>query len=403
MYGLVLEGGGARGSYHMGAYKAIKAEGLEIGAIAGTSIGAINGAMIVQGDFERALELWQDISYSMVIDANDEEIKRLKNKKLDRNDLRLLSDKLKAVINDRGFDITPLKELLNQYIDEDRIRASNMDFGLVTVNLSDLKSIEIFKEDIPKGEMKDYILASAYLPAFKSEKLKGKRFLDGAFYDNLPFTMLKKRGYKDLILVRTHARGITRKINPDMDPIVVTPSDDIGQTFEFEHERAKRNIELGYYDALRAIRGLKGRKYYIEPIGEDFAFNLLITLNSEQLTSLGKIIKTHNIPHLRELLEYIVPKLGSQMGLSKTFTYEDFIISLLEKKAESLNINRFQIYKYNELLELAKCTPSNRNERLSEYSTLGKLIDKVDLSAIFNKEETILNLANIILCKYNIV
>ncbi len=398
MYGLVLEGGGARGSYHMGAYKAIKAEGLEIGAIAGTSIGAINGAMIVQGDFERALELWQDISYSMVIDANDEEIERLKNKKLDRNDLRLLSDKLKAVINDRGFDITPLKELLNQYIDEDRIRASNMDFGLVTVNLSDLKNIEIFKDDIPKGEMKDYILASAYLPAFKSEKLRGKRFLDGAFYDNLPFTMLKKRGYKDLILVRTCARGITRKVNPDMDAIVITPSDDIGQTFEFEHERAKRNIELGYYDALRAIRGLKGRKYYIEPIGEDFAFNLLISLNSEQLTSLGKTIKTHNIPYLRELLEYIVPKLGSQMGLSKTFTYEDFIISLLEKKAESLNINRFQIYKYNELLELAKCTPSNRNERSNEHSTLGKLIDKVDLSAIFNKEETILNLANIILC-----
>ena len=47
MYGLVLEGGGARGAYHIGVYKAILEEGIEIGGITGTSIGALNGAMIV--------------------------------------------------------------------------------------------------------------------------------------------------------------------------------------------------------------------------------------------------------------------------------------------------------------------------------------------------------------------
>ncbi|HMM69555.1 MAG TPA: patatin-like phospholipase family protein, partial [Gudongella oleilytica] len=52
MYGLVLEGGGAKGSYHVGVYKALLEEGIPIGGVAGTSIGALNGAMIVQGDFE---------------------------------------------------------------------------------------------------------------------------------------------------------------------------------------------------------------------------------------------------------------------------------------------------------------------------------------------------------------
>ncbi len=398
MYGLVLEGGGARGSYHMGAYKAIIEEGLEVGAVTGTSIGAINGAMIVQGDFEKAIQLWEDLSYSMVIGANYKEIERLRRKKLDKEDLKSLSDRLKSVLSDRGFDITPLKELLNLYIDEERIRASEMDFGLVTVNLSELKHIEIFKDDIPKGEMKDYILASAYLPAFKTEKIKGRRFLDGAFYDNLPFTMLRNKGYKDLILVRTFAMGLTRKIDPDMNAIVISPSDDIGQTFEFDQETAKRNIELGYYDALSALRGLVGRKYYVESIGEDYPFNLLTSLTSDQYESLNNVVRPHNRPNLRELLEHIVPKLGSLMGLNKSFTYEDFVIALLEKKAESLDINRFQIYSFNELLELVKCMPPKISDTIKEPSNLVKIKDKVELGTIFNKEETILNVANIILC-----
>lgn len=78
MYGVVLEGGGARGAYQIGVYKALIEEGIEVGGIAGTSVGALNGAVLVQGDFEKAYELWYDISYSKVIKAEDEEIEKLK-------------------------------------------------------------------------------------------------------------------------------------------------------------------------------------------------------------------------------------------------------------------------------------------------------------------------------------
>jgi len=75
MYGLVLEGGGAKGSYQIGAYEAIFQCGLEVNAISGTSIGAINGAMIAQGDFPLCKSLWEDISYSKIIVASDEDIR----------------------------------------------------------------------------------------------------------------------------------------------------------------------------------------------------------------------------------------------------------------------------------------------------------------------------------------
>jgi len=45
-YGLALEGGGARGAYQIGAWKALKEAGVKINAVAGTSVGALNGALI---------------------------------------------------------------------------------------------------------------------------------------------------------------------------------------------------------------------------------------------------------------------------------------------------------------------------------------------------------------------
>ena len=44
-FGLVLEGGGAKGAYEIGACKALEEMGMNITAVTGTSVGALNGAM----------------------------------------------------------------------------------------------------------------------------------------------------------------------------------------------------------------------------------------------------------------------------------------------------------------------------------------------------------------------
>lgn len=170
MYGLVLEGGGAKGSYHAGVYKAIEEMGIEISAVAGSSIGALNGAMIIQDDYQKCHDLWYDMSYSMVFDLSPEEIEKLRNLRLTKEDIVLLGSKAKQLILNRGIDIGPIKGLIDTYIDEDKIRSSNKDFGIVTVNLTGLKPVEIFIDDIPRGDLKKYLLASAYLPFFRFEK-----------------------------------------------------------------------------------------------------------------------------------------------------------------------------------------------------------------------------------------
>ena len=59
MLGLVLEGGGARGAFQIGAFQALNEKGFRFDGIVGTSIGAINGALLAQGDFELAQAWWR--------------------------------------------------------------------------------------------------------------------------------------------------------------------------------------------------------------------------------------------------------------------------------------------------------------------------------------------------------
>ena len=46
-YAIALEGGGAKGGYEIGVWKALKEAGVRIAAVSGTSVGALNGALMV--------------------------------------------------------------------------------------------------------------------------------------------------------------------------------------------------------------------------------------------------------------------------------------------------------------------------------------------------------------------
>ena len=63
--------GGARGAYQIGAWKALKEAGIEIKGAAGTSVGALNGALICMDDLEKAEKIWENIRYSQVMDVDD--------------------------------------------------------------------------------------------------------------------------------------------------------------------------------------------------------------------------------------------------------------------------------------------------------------------------------------------
>ena len=84
-YGLVFDGGGARGAYQIGAWKALVEAGVKINAVAGTSVGALNGALVCMGDVDKAEDIWSKMTFSTVMDVDDEGVSE---RRLEKNERR---------------------------------------------------------------------------------------------------------------------------------------------------------------------------------------------------------------------------------------------------------------------------------------------------------------------------
>ena len=131
----------------------------------------------------------------------------------------------------------------------------------------------------------------------------------------------------------------------------------------------------------------------------EYYFKMLLNLDEDQVEKIILLVKTPDLPYRRSLFEYVIPKLVSILGLHKEFTYEDFIISLLERKAEEAKIDRFKIYGFKELLSLVKCERVTKDKSEENLTTMEKFIERVDISTLFNKDDVILQITDIIFCK----
>ena len=155
MQGLVLEGGGARGAYEIGACKALFEEGFEFTGITGTSVGALNGAMLAQGNLERAWEMWYGINPARVFRVNDQRMEELLQMERSMQSLSAYMGAIRRIVSQGGLDVTPLQQMLDELIDEARLRRSGIDFGLVTISLTDFKPLEVFVDEIRRGQVSE--------------------------------------------------------------------------------------------------------------------------------------------------------------------------------------------------------------------------------------------------------
>ena len=66
MKALVLSGGGSKGSYQIGVWKALKKLHIKFDIVTGTSVGALNGALITQKSYFKAINLWKKINLKLL-------------------------------------------------------------------------------------------------------------------------------------------------------------------------------------------------------------------------------------------------------------------------------------------------------------------------------------------------
>lgn len=259
----VLCGGGSRGAYEIGVWEALREAGMCPDIVTGTSIGALNGALIVQNDYPAAVHLWENLRIDDVMkDGLDLELTSIMENK------QKLTGFLKKYINEKGADNTPLKDMIRTLVDENRLRSSPIDFGLVTVRYPSLQAAEITRSEIPAGQLGDYLIATAScFPAFPIYEFAGQQYIDGGYQDNLPIALALRMGAEQVLAIDLHYRNPVHPLLEKLPQVtVISPSRDLGSFLSFEPEQLRLNRRLGYLDALKGLKMRLGERYCFYPL-----------------------------------------------------------------------------------------------------------------------------------------
>lgn len=363
---LVLSGGGAKGSYELGVYKALRRLHIKPDIITGTSIGSLNGALLVTGDYRKAKKLWLTMSSKEVFGHDFE------NKK---SYLKFMAE----VVKNKGVKFDKAEEIMSKYVNEKKIRRSKTDFGLITYNLKSRLPKSLTKKDIPEGKMLSYIMASAScFPLVEVKKVDGEEYIDGGFYDNLPINLAIEMGADKIIAVDLSAIGIKQKVkNKDIkiDYITTTLIKDF--ILDFNPKAAKKNMMLGYNDTMKHFKKLDGKNYTFKKgqLNKNYkkAEKNYISLLKETLME-NKKNKVTDI-----LKNRIYKNIFDNVNQDKSIESE--INSSMEYLAELYGIDKEFIYKADDFNKILL-----KSAREYSYITVDKnLKGKMLISYIYNK------------------
>ena len=340
-YAIALEGGGAKGGYEIGVWQALDEAGIKYNAVSGTSVGALNGGLMAMRDLPRAIDAWNNMKLGKVIELDEEQeenLSRAFNGDIGLDDVQRLIPEALEIIKNRGLDVAPLRAWVREVVDAKAIKESGVELYIATVSITDRKALEVKVNDLPEDQICDMLLASAYHPTFRLEKLGGKFYTDGGFVDTLPLHALVTNGYKDIIAVRIPGIGHNRrfKMPDDVNVTYIATNADLGGVLNFDAEQSRRDMAIGYLDAKRVLYGLYGKHYYIERSMTDReALNML-------LDSLETGV------NLRQFCERDLPRVARHLDAEGA--YYELLIAVLEDAAAKQDIDNMRIYKDTELV-----------------------------------------------------
>ncbi len=294
--GLVLTGGGAKGAYQVGALQYIAELGLEPQIIAGTSIGALNGAALsgyrpFPYAVQRLNHLWERLGEAKILRPNTGAVLRTLSYAAQTFTPTLggwLLDFLAAeglMQNSSGiFDPAPIEQLLREAVNPDELRRGIELWVTVFPSLkipglgydwlvnfirarTGTDAHWLCLQDCTDDEtIYNLLLASAALPlAFPSREVNGQSYVDGGLADNVPLRALAKRGCKNVIVIHLkNGAAWNRHDFPEQTVIEIRPEERIEKSdtliigkidsyLDFSSERIAELKKRGYEDAKRCL------------------------------------------------------------------------------------------------------------------------------------------------------
>jgi len=273
--GLVLGGGGAKGAYEIGAWKAISQTGLNnhIRIFSGTSIGAINCALIQIMSPEQVAEIWLNnnlekifvsggINYKEIIEI----IMNIRNKK--KSDFDGILSRVGLIDLFDKFHIEKLENSENNFyvtvVNISKIPEENESIKQQTDSYDGRKPGITEYLNLKKSNneyIRKVLLATSAIPVvYPPVEIEGRYYVDGGINDNFPIHPIYQGGHRKIIAISTERLNKYNLIKkfPAAEILLIHPSRNLGNIFNgtlnFNRFKLKQAFNLGYYDAMNAIR-----------------------------------------------------------------------------------------------------------------------------------------------------
>ena len=276
--GLVLAGGGGKGAYELGVWKALDELKLTkyITVFSGTSIGAFNSVLFAMNDMKKADELWEEVTMDKLVHISKSElIKRGIGLYIGGKNLQLakkfLNYKLEhgAIANDGAI------EVVEKYLDFNKIKENNKICYAACTKLSDF-SAKYFKiNEFDEETGKKIVLASASLPLiYDCTEVLGEKYIDGGIADNIPIQPVYGENCNIIIVVLLSKEvQVDRTLYPNSKLIVISPENldenTITGTLNLNTDAKRIRIIEGYNDTINKLEPIKELFEYISKEEEE--------------------------------------------------------------------------------------------------------------------------------------
>ena len=271
--GLVLAGGGARGAYQIGVWKALRKLDIDkyINSISGTSIGGLNAMLFSQGNLELAEEVWLNIDIEKIFPTDHKDLlAKSLLLAIGSKNLNLIKKYIPKAINGGDIARDGLIEIVDKYLDFDKIRNNNKTCYAACSEIPKLEPKYFKINNYSNEDIKKILLATSALPMiYESEHIEGKNYLDGGMTDNVPIQPVYGEDCDIIIVVPLELNfKVNRALYPNSKIIEITPSEMeegfIDGALDFTKDNSIRRIKLGYEDTINQLRPIMDIALMIE-------------------------------------------------------------------------------------------------------------------------------------------
>lgn len=267
--GVVFSGGGGKGSYQIGVWRALDEYGVSknVSAVAGTSVGALNAVLFKQGNWDIAEKIWLNLKKKDILHLTPQKIIEMLSVStgfLSGMGLPVTTSFITRLAARGFFSRQGLEKISEEYIDWGHVAAPGCNITATALQIPvEVGRVEHFSlTNQSDKQCLSMLLASSAIPIiFPPEKIDGKKYIDGGtpvFGCNTPVEAVLNNKH-GLIIVVLLNRNDTFDISsfPSTHILPIFPQEDQGGflkgTLDFDGSHAAKRISQGYEDTKRIL------------------------------------------------------------------------------------------------------------------------------------------------------